>query len=410
MLRLSYLLLAARALGANKFRSSLTVLSVTLGTFAIVLMSSLAVSALDTVRYGIEELGGARLMMIVPKEPERAELKGASYRRGGFTRAERDWLLEGIPHVADRTMYVPLGTKDVTGDAGTVTRTDVIAADSHFLDVYRIRLLRGRAFGEEENQQHAKVCVVGHKLAAKLWDGSPLGRKLTIGALRCRVIGELRDNPRVGVGFGFDWVDLVVAPYETVAETDTVARQEAMMMLNTDDPRSNDIVKRMLNARLVHRHHGIDDFTFYDFSGVLEKFAAMFAIMEVIVGLVASIALLIGGIGVMNMMLVSVSERVREIGVRRALGATRVDIRAQFIAEALLLSGLGGVLGASGGAALAAGASTVIHRFILPTWIGSVSMTAALVAVGVSLGVGVVFGYFPARNASMLDPIEAIRR
>lgn len=405
---LVYLRIAAKALYGHKFRSMLTVLSITIGSFAIVLMSSLAESGLTTLEHGIEELGGARLIMVVPKEPERAEAKRASYG-GGFTRADRDHLFEGVPHVIEHSMYASLGSKDVTAGEGERSRTDLVAADSRFLDAFRMRLARGRAFTEEENRQHAKVCVVGHKLAEKLWTGDPIGRRLTIGGVRCRVIGELADNDKFGVGFGFDWVDLVIAPRETVGDVDPTVHRRSMILAKTDDARSNDVVKRIVNALLVERHYGVDDFTIYDFSTVMEKFQAMFTIMEVLVGFIAGIALLIGGVGVMNMMLVSVSERVREIGIRKALGASPRDIRAQFVAEALLLSSFGGALGVLGGVGAALLAGSIIHG-LLPKWIGVVSIGAAIAAMTVSIGIGVVFGYFPARRAGRLDPIEAMRR
>ena len=272
-----------------------------------------------------------------------------------------------------------------------------------------MRVVHGRAFTEDENREHAKVCVVGHKLAQKVWDTSPVGHKLTIGALRCRVIGELADNDRFGVGFGFDWVDLVIVPRETASETEGALPTESMFLLKTESAHDNEVVKRILNARLVSRHHGIDDFTIYDFSSIMEKFAAVFVIMEVIVGFIAGIALVIGGVGVMNMMLVSVSERVREIGIRKALGATPSDIRSQFLAEAMLLAGFGGLIGVASGVLAAAGASALIHG-LLPAWIGAVSTPAVIAAMTVSLGVGLVFGYFPARRAGRLEPIQAMRR
>lgn len=168
-------------------------------------------------------------------------------------------------------MYAGLGVKDITSDTEEVARADLVAADSRFFDVYRMRLSHGRTFSEEENQQHARVCVVGHKLASSLWSESPIDHKLTIGELRCRVIGELADNDRLGIHFGFDWVNLVVVPGETAIDFDPAARTEATIMVKTDDPRSNDVVKRIINVLLDDRHHHVDDFAIYDFSGVMSS-------------------------------------------------------------------------------------------------------------------------------------------
>jgi putative ABC transport system permease protein len=403
-----YLAIAAKALSAHKLRSALTVLSITIGAFAIVLMSSLAESGLTTLSRGIEELGGARLILLAPKVPERAEQKQGMYA-AGFERKDMGRLFEGVPHVVETTMYASLGRRDITSDQGKQERTDLVAGDSRFFQAFRMRVGRGRAFSEEENQRRARVCVVGHKLADKLWKGDPIGRSVTMGALRCRVIGVLADNDRFGVNFGFDWVDVLVAPLEATADIEPRARVETVIVAKTGDALRNDPVKRILNARLMERHHGVDDFTIYDFSTIMLKFEAIFAIMEAIVGLIAGVALLIGGVGVMNMMLVSVSERVREIGIRKALGASPADISAQFLCEAALLSGFGGLLGTAGGALAAAVASRVIHG-LLPTWVGSVSIGAAVAAMAVSLGVGVGFGWLPARRAGRLDPVAAMRR
>src|SRR5207249_4529776 len=154
-------------------------------------------------------------------------------------------------------------------------------------------------------------------------------------------VGVLADNKRFGTSFGFDWVDLVVAPYTTVAEVEPGIDEELLLIAKTDDSANNEVAKRVVNALMIERRHGVDDFTIYDFCRIMDKFENLFAIMEAIVALIAGVALLIGGVGVTNMMLVSVSERVREIGIRRALGARPADVGAQFLIEAILLSSAG---------------------------------------------------------------------
>lgn len=395
-----YLAIAARALSAHKLRSLLTVLSITLGAFGIVLMTSLAEGGLLTLSRGIEDLGGARLILIVPKEPERAERKKSMYVTG-FTRRDRDRLARGVPHVAEHTMYAMLGSRDVTSDEGKEDRTDLVAADSGFLSAFRMAIGRGRSFSDDEDRRRARVCVAGPKLASRLWRGDPIGRWVTVGSLRCRVIGVLAESDRLGVSFGFNWVDLLVAPIDTVADVEPAVSTSSVVVIKTDDPRNNDPVKRILNALLVERHHGVDDFTLLDFSGIMEKFEAMFTTMKAIVGLIASVALLIGGVGVMNMMLVSVSERVREIGIRKALGARQSDILLQFLIEAATLTGFGGLVGLLIGWAL-----TFLVKLVFPSY---VPLWAPIAGFLVSVLIGIFFGLYPAWKAARLDPIEALR-
>lgn len=401
--------IAARALTGHAFRSSLTVLSIMVGAFAIVLMSSLADGGRLTIKKGIEELGGARLLFVSPRAPVRASPVLQSAYPRGFGLADRDAVFTDMPHVVERCTYGTPGLSDVSSDEGKTVRSDFVAADAGMLHLLRMPVGRGITFTEEDNRAHAQVCVIGPKTAQKLFTGEPLGRMLNVRGGRCRVIAVLADNDRFGVNFGFDWEDLVLMPFEAAADLVPDLRGSAELVLKSDDPASNDVIKRIVNARMKERRHGVDDFEIFDFARVMESFDKIFVITEAIVGLISGIALFIGGIGVMNMMLVSVSERVREIGIRKALGATPADIGRQFIAESLLLSGGGGLVGVAAGAAGALGAELLIHHF-MKAWVVQISTPAALIALAVSVGVGVVFGYFPARRAAGLDPIEAMRR
>jgi len=398
---------AWRALRARAGRSALTVTSITLGTLAIVLMTSLAGSGLATLTRGIEELGAARMLLLAQKVPERAEGKAGKPRP--FSTRERDALTRGVPHLKAASLVSAVGTRDIVSDSGQRTRTDVVAADAAFFDVFHMALAHGRALTELDERAARPVCVVGPKLAQHLWSGHATGHSLGVGELRCRVVGELADNHHFGMNFGFDWDDLVVVPFSLGRQHDDSTDAESMIALETDAVGSNDIVKRVINARRVARRGDIDDFTFYDLSGVVRKFHTAFAVMQALVGAIAAIALFIGGVGVMNMMLVSVSERVREIGVRKALGATAAAIRAQFIVEATLLSGLGGAAGVALGVVLAL-AGGIALRALMPTWVVSVSLLAAGTAFSAALCVGVLFGWLPARRAALLRPVEAMRR
>lgn len=395
------------ALRANRGRSVLTVLSITIGAFTIVVMSSLAASGLATLERGIEELGGARLILVVAKQPERGEAKVAAYSRG-ISLSDRERLFADLPHVEGLSLFSRLRKKDVVSRTGVVTSASFIAADQHFFGAFRMRMARGRAFSDEENRGGATVCVVGHKVEEAL-GMDLLGDRVTVGSLRCLVIGVLADNERTGVGFGFDWTNLVVAPSETVAALDGAVRERAALLVRTDGPHANEAVKRLINARLVARHPGVDDFTIIDFSGVMARFRTVFLAMELIVALLASVGLVIGGVGVMNMMWVSVSERVAEIGIRKALGAPSRAIQTQFLAEAVLLASAGGAIGVVSGWLIGMAGSRLIAHF-LKSWQMAFAPWSAVAALAVSLVIGAVFGWAPAKSAAKLDPIVALRR
>jgi putative ABC transport system permease protein len=403
---LEYLRIAQKVLRTHKFRSILTVLSITIGAFSIVLMSSLAQSGLTTLVKNIEEIGGARLLFVSPKKPQRMERKAESYT-SGITLADRDLLYQALPHVVTHSTYTQRNRRDLLGDTGENGRADVVAGDAGILDIFKMKLAHGRAFTEDENRGHHKVCVVGHKTAQQLFDGAAVGHSLQLPEMRCRIVGQLADEDR-WMDFGFDWGELVVVPLATFGDADASAEKGANIILMTDDKSHNDSVKRIANALFSERHHGVDDYEIFDFARIMNKFDQVFSIMRAIVGFVAGIALLVGGVGVMNMMLVSVSERVREIGIRKAIGASPRDIAAQFLWEAIVLSGSGGLVGIAGGVLMAMATVPLIQHF-KPGWVGVIDHRATTIAFVVSVAIGLIFGFFPARRAARLDAIQAIR-
>lgn len=412
--------LAARALLAHRFRAALTLLSVFIGALAIVLMSSLAQSGFATIKRSIEEVGGARLILIVPEEPERARAKAKAYRTG-LTDDDSERTLAGVPHVLDATRFASLRKHDVTAGDGTSTQADLVTGDQRFIEALHFRIGEGRGFEEREHREHARVCVVGHPIAEALAPGSSaqgsstqgpsalLGRQVSIDGLRCRVVGVFAPQPRFGFGLGFDWEKLVVIPAETAEDHYPDLRHRSLVMLVTDAAASNELVMRVVNARLSETHHGVDDYALLDFAGMLRKFEQAFVIMEAIAGCLAGVALLIGGVGIMNMMLVSVNERVREIGIQKALGARPSHLLAQFLSEAVLLSLSGGAVGVLAGIGVAIGVSLLIER-VVATWVGVVSWPAVVAALISSVGTGALFGWLPARRAAALQPVEAMRR
>lgn len=402
--------MASGALVANRVRTMLTVLSITIGAFAIVVMSSLAESGLLTLAKGIEDLGGARIIMVWQKNPERGQAKQFAYPKG-MKLADRARIFEGIPHVANVSLFTNLGEREVTAESGKRATTSILATDARFIDVFRLKVARGRAFTDDENHGREAVCIVGQKLAERIGpsETEALGSFLTVGSLRCRVAAVFADNERFGVRFGFEWNDLVVVPSETLGDLEPQVVDWAQMIVQTDAPSSNELVKGLINARLSARHPGVDDFGMFDFANAMSSWQGINRAMQFIVAILAGIALFVGGVGVMNMMLVAVSERVKEIGIRKALGARPSSIGSQFLTEAIMLSMVGGGTGVGAGLCFALLASMLISRSIT-TWQLSLAPWAAISALVVTTFLGVGFGWLPAKKAASLDPIEAMRR
>jgi putative ABC transport system permease protein len=396
------------ALGRRKARSFLTLSTVAIGCFAIVLAASLAASGLESLKQSIEELGGARLILIEPKLAESAEKKRAQ-SDAEIGEDDRIALASDMPHLENLTHLSTLGEEDLTSDVGRSTRADLVAADERFFDMFRMKVAEGRPLDVEDIRGATQNCVVGPKVAEAVWSDSPVGHKVTIGKLHCRVVGLFADNNRWGTNFGFDWNNVVLVPFRTAALRLANVRSNAGIALRTDTRSANDVVKRMVNARLERSHAGVDDYAIYDLAQVMDRFETTFALLELLVALFSGIALVIGGVGIMNMMLVSVSERVREIGIRKALGATPANLSQQFLLESSLLSTAGGALGVALGVGAVYGAGIVI-RSSLSGWLSVYSIPAAVIALGASTLTGVAFGWLPARHAATLDPVEAIRR
>ncbi len=392
------------AITAHKFRSALTVLSITIGAFSIVLMSSLARSGIVTLARGIEDLGGARMVVFFPKAPEKAERKLSSYARG-ITLSDVEALRGRVPHVRYFEMHANLGDRDVRFEGQTPKRADLVGGNSDFLPAFAMQLAAGRSVGNEDLLGRRRVAVLGNGVALALFPSAQeaLGRIVRVGVESYRVVGVTAKVKRFGVKLGFDWNDFVLVPV-----TATAGVQAGSLLLVTDDVKSNEIAKRIASVILADRHNKVDDFQAFDFGILTEKFSAVFRIMQVIVAFIASVALLVGGIGVMNILLVSVSERVREIGIRKAMGASDGAIGAQFLFESALLSGLGGLTGTLMGCGAAVVAGIIIARK-QEVWVSVIAPEAVVGALAASILIGVFFGLVPARKAGRLQVVDCLR-
>ena len=417
MMFLEFLRVGWTVIRAHKFRSALTLLSIAIGTFSIVLMASLASSATATIFQGLEDLGGARMIVFFPQRPEKAEKKGASYNRG-LTVDDADALRGRIPYVRYFEVHRSMGDREVSdasqqGLAGALPvrkSADLVAANQDFFGSFGMTIAAGRALHPDDLLGRRRVVVLGHAVAEALFPNpeAALGRVIRAGTDSFRVIGVTAKLTRMGVDFDFDWNNFLAVPL-TIGMT---ADSQTAMLLVTEGMQHNDVVKRLAAAVISDRHNHVDDFKVFDFSVIMEKFYEVFRVMQLIAGLIASVALLVGGMGVMNILLVSVSERVREIGIRKAIGASDKAVGMQFLFESALLSGLGGAVGAAlgcPGVVLAGVIITAQSDAGQAGWVTVISQPALLAALVSSVLIGVFFGLVPARKAGKLQVVDCLR-
>lgn len=399
-----YLRLALKTLRAYRMRSTLTVLSITIGVMAVIILTSLAQSGLATLSKGIEEIGGTRLILLWQDSPKKAAKKQGNYLKG-LTQNDAKALREHVGLIEKLTAFQAKNQVSVRRPGGLEAKTDQVGADETFIMAYAMRLAEGRNLSEADLAERRQVCLVGDDLAKKVFGKeAAVGQDLNLNGRRFRVVGRLSYAAKTGMNMGFSWNDLAIVPLGIVRPEGGVG----MITLISRDPSRNFELLDRANALLLHRHNGVDDFQFMDFAGMLKNFYAVFFGMILLVGLISGMSLLIGGVGIMNIMLVAVTERRREIGLRKAVGASEGAIRLQFLIESIVLSLFGAVIGTVLGVLIAWGAAKV-GPMINRDWVGLVSMPAVSLAILAATGIGLFFGWWPARQAAKLDPILCLR-
>jgi len=383
---------ALTAIAANRLRSALTVLGVVIGVMSVVLLVAVGSGARDEVTAGVQDLG-SNLLLVVPGSLEFGQAPTVSK----FTLDDVEDLQRALEGRADVSGTLTSG-ESVRGE-GTTAFASVLGVTARFDEVLNRATARGDFLTESDVAVGRRVAVLGASAADALFPGSdPIGRSVTIGGLRFRVVGVAE---RLGATLGVDRDAQVYVPL-TAAQRLFGTRRVDTIFIEAGDPEAlaplTDEVERLLGERVDP-----EEFSVLTQDEILGVAGEILDTLTLVLAAIAGISLLVGGIGVSNIMLVSVQERTREIGLRKALGARTSDITRQFLAEAVLLCGVGGVIGIALGVGLSEVAEAVTP---LPA---AVTGWSVALAFGVSVTVGIVFGVFPARRAGRLDPVVALR-
>ncbi len=399
--------LALRTLRGNPFRTALTVLSVTIGAFSIVVMMSLASSGQRTLARAIEEVGGARMMMWIPNDVDDPTQR-AIYDRG-FTSEDLD-RIRTVPHLLQAAALGVYGRDIVEARADHTAKADVAGAQDGILELLSWKPVSGRLLTVQDGTEQRRVTVLTHRLAQDLFESEEaIGQTVSVLDKPYLVVGVLENRDGMGLHFGFDWARTAFIPLRTAEVREGRDERERYVIGRSDDTDHNKQIADVANAMLLAGHRGVEDFQVLDFSKILGQFYQFFLVLNVLVAVIAGISLLAGGVGVMNIMLVSVTERVREIGIRKAVGASRRDILGQFVLEATVVSLLGGGVGVAAGLVTTAIAHVAITS-VQEGWVATFSVPGVVLSLTVTAAIGLGFGSIPAWRAARLDIVECLRR
>jgi putative ABC transport system permease protein len=394
--------LALRAIRRNALRSSLTILGIVIGVAAVITMVTLGTGATLAVAEQIRGLG-ANVLSVRPGQQPRGP--------GGARQLARPFEVqdaEAITHeIAGLEAVAPTAARTLVAiNAELNWSTTVTGTDNAYFKARNWTLAAGREFTDAELRAGAMSCILGATVRQRLFGAQdPVGAAMRLGALSCQVIGVLA--PKGQASFGADQDDLVVVPLRAfqrrIAGSQAVDAILVAVRADIATRKVQAAIEELLRERRRIGAREEADFHVLDMQQIAAAVSGTTQTMTVLLGAVAAVSLLVGGIGIMNIMLVSVTERTREIGIRLAVGAMEEDVLRQFLVEAVTLSLLGGVAGVLVGLGAAAGAAALLGLPFVPnTWI-------AVVAFLFSGVVGVVFGYFPAHKAARLNPIDALR-
>ena len=395
--------LAARSILDYKLRTLLTMLGVIIGVAAVLVMVALGEGARAQIRDRIENLG-TNLIVVTPGAMRQAGVSQGAQTFNRLTLEDAEKLARESPYLAAVSPVVMTRTQ-VIGGAGN-WRVSIYGVDASYRDIRDWDVASGRFFDAADVRAMRRVAVLGGTVAEALFPGEdPVGQPIQLRNVPFEIVGVLEAKGQTAEGTDQD--DVVLAPYTTVhnrlSGRSFIGQILAMTFTPAEVAPAQEDVRAILRESHRLAEYDDDDFTVRDQTQIAEAAQGTTEVMTVLLASIAGVSLVVGGIGIMNIMLVSVTERTREIGLRLALGARGSDVLTQFLVESLVMSAAGGLLGVAAGF----GAAALLER--LTGWATVIAPATIGLALGFAAAVGIFFGYYPARRAAALDPIEALR-
>ena len=387
----------------NKLRTCLTLLGIMIGIGAVIAMVSLGLGVKEEIKRDISRLG-SNLLIITSGGRTATGARLAAGEGARLVLADAKAIEEQVDDLANVSASVARGYQLVAGNQNWTSRVDG-TMPSNFA-IQNQEIAEGRIFNERDMQRRARVCVLGKTVAENLFpEGDAVGQDMRIGKAPFKVIGVLESKGQSGGGTDQD--DIVIIPLTTAQNRMMGITHVQRIAVQAVNEEALEGVQAQVEELLRQRHRikkgDYDDFTVGNMAVIMETVMETANTITLLLGCIAAISLLVGGIGIMNIMLVSVTERTREIGIRKALGATYRDILLQFLVEAMIIGIIGGILGVLIGICASYAISYIAG------WITIISGSIILVAVVFSVGIGLFFGIYPARKAALLNPIDALR-
>ena len=396
--------IAIKALSNNKMRCFLTMLGVIIGVGAVIAMLAIGQGSKNSIKAQISEMG-SNMIMIMPGAERRGGVRQSSDDMQTLKPADYEAIVNQATTIANISPMVSTSGQWVNGNNNYPSQAQGV--NTQYLDIRQRKVAEGEMFTESDVRTAAKVCVLGKTLVDNLFpDGTdPIGKVVRFGSIPLTVIGVLDEKGYNTMGQDQD--DMALVPYTTVMKRMlAIDYLQGLQASAIDESHTEETIAEITDIlRTQHKlRDGQDDnFNIRSMQELAEMISSTSSMMTVLLAAVAGISLLVGGIGIMNIMIVSVTERTREIGLRMSIGATGRDIMTQFLIEAVIISVTGGILG------ILLGAFATWMIKLLARWPVQIDPASVILSFAVCTVIGVIFGFYPAAKASNLDPIEAIR-